>query len=253
MYAPRWPGCYHAPVKNLRHLRAALGLVTLLTAVAVGWVWDHRGYRGIVYYQAITETTTWDQFQGGRRVSRSDTVGAESWIDPQARVRRRQGRPAERWYDLQRGNLMYSVFGQGDIFPMDVPTTAQGVEAWRNWDPLRHGGWGGMGRFLLGKATGSVFHQRLFSRLVLRFAVNDPFLSGGPRVTIWLDASTLVPLREQSRGSTKARYVQTDDWVTQRLAPGTLSYTFFMLPLPPHTSFWDRVGAWFQDNGMGGS
>jgi len=227
----------------------AVSVVSLLLAIGAGWIYAHRGYRGVVYYEAMTVVTSWDQREGRRLVAKQAAIQLEEWVDPQAEVRREQLRGV-RWYVLQAGYLEYTVRGPGDAFPRAVSRPAAGVESWRFWHSLQDGGWSDMGKSLLRSTAGTVVRWRLDNRQALRFAAGqDSILADAP--TVWLDASTLTPLRYQWRAPTKARYVETYDLTTSRIAPGMLPSNFFSVPPPPHTSFWDRFGDWLRDRGVG--
>jgi hypothetical protein len=227
-------------MKRLRWLLVLL--VTLLLAMggATAWANVHRGYPYAVYHSRFTLSVAGQVVQSG-----------EEWTDAErSTLRIRQG--AGRWYldGLVAGGLFYLNASGGLVRVQGQPVSlaAQPVSLTAQFRAMASGGYRALGLFLLGHAAGSVAHTSLDGQPVVHFSTTmapiDPF--SFPRVSIWLDARSLLPLQWQFDAGNGALATIRYHGL-QRLAPDTLPAVFFG---PPHTqqSLWQRVTGWLQDH-----
>ena len=218
-------------------------LITVLLAVVVAWLIAPHGYPYAVYY--LRSTFVYARYQRPTHVSGSAAGWivssppdvTETWIDPGHDLLRSRNWNSSEDIILQ-GQQPTVIHGFEPIHgPLPVPV-------WPYYHMLTHGGFGGLGRYLLSTAIGPVVHEQLDGRSTLRFSTTRFDFARLPSV-VWLDARSRSPVRAETA---TAGHILIDRMVTRRRAADSLPRGFFDLPACTHQSFWDRSVQWFRDH-----
>jgi len=202
-------------------------------ALLSGWVYAHRGYPGIVYYERVSIV--------GYGIG---TKEADIWVDPRRGIELRiTSDSGQRYGTLIQARALRAIGFHGTEVDSSSGITAEEAQnLLGDWHELAHGGFRALYHYRLTRALGPIAQVLLDGHPALR-AETTAHDSTILHMTVWIEPRTGQPLRLDVRD---ANYSYTQRVLATRiLPPGSLPARFFEPPRP-RTSYWDRALAWLR-------